>query len=77
MQCEDSAPTTVTNPMVNASNGQEVLYLATNTNTTVDRTTCWLQGSANWTSAPSSVLGLVYRTVIGAPVERFRVTNNG
>ena len=78
--CNDTNPTTVTNPMVNGYSGQTVDYVALNGNTTVNRGTSYLAGGANWVStsvqAGAATLGLIYQGSLAAAIERYRVNTN-
>lgn len=78
--CADTAACTVTNPMVNAQDGQAVDYVATNGNTTVNRANAYLNGGALWTSTSTqpgtATLGLIYRSALSAAAERYRVNTN-
>jgi hypothetical protein len=77
VRCADTGATTITNPMVNAEDLQQVVYVATNANTTVNRSNAALTGSANWVSNQYGALGLIFRTNVNLACEEFRATTNG
>lgn len=79
--CADTGPTTVTNPMLNAYDGQTVDYRANTSNTTINRANAYLVGGVSWVSLDAAqvggaTLGLIYSASLAGALERYRTNTN-
>lgn len=76
----DAGATTVTQPMLNAVDGQAVDNEDRTGNTTINRANAYLAGGANWTGASTAAgaatLGLIYQAALVAAIERYRTNTN-